>query len=66
MGVIKIMRKKIRKYIRYSLALGAGAHFIELGTALYEEAYITAGLTAFFGSLDLLAVYVLGEDNESK
>lgn len=60
------MRTKIRKYIRYSLALGAGAHFIELITALYEEAYITAGLTVFFGSLDLLAVYALGEDNESK
>lgn len=59
------MRKTIRKYIRYSLALGAGAHFIELGTALYEEAYITAGLTAFFGSLDLVAVYALGEDNVS-
>ena len=59
------MRKTIRKYIRYSLALGEGAHFIELGTALYEEAYITAGLTAFFGSLDLVAVYALGEDNVS-
>lgn len=56
------IKKQLRKIIRYTLAFGAGAHFIELATAIYEEAYITAWLTGFFGILDLVAVYVLGEE----
>lgn len=50
---------KLRKYIRYTLTIGAFAHAIEFATAMYEEAYITAVVTAIFGVLDLLAVYVL-------
>ena len=56
------MKNKLRKIVRYTLAFGAGAHFIELGTAIYEKAYITAWLTGVFGVLDLFAVYVLGEE----
>ena len=56
------MKNKLRKIVRYTLAVGAGAHFIELGTAIYEKAYITAWLTGVFGVLDLFAVYVLGEE----
>ncbi|MGB0421926.1 MAG: hypothetical protein ACPGL0_12235 [Limisphaerales bacterium] len=41
---------------------GAFAHLIEFGTAMYEQAYITAGVTAVFGVLDLLAVYVLKDE----
>lgn len=56
------MLSRLRKYIRYTLAIGAFAHAIEFGTAMYEQAYITAGVTAVFGVLDLLAVYVLKDE----
>jgi len=58
------LRKKLKKYVRYGLGVGAFAHFIELISSLYEQAYITASITAIFGCLDLLGAYVLSEKEE--
>ena len=43
------VKSKLRRYVAYSLGIGGIAHFIEFGFALYETAYITAGITLFFG-----------------
>lgn len=56
------MRVKLKKYVRYTLTLGAFAHLIEFASAIYETAYITAGISIFFGILDALAVYVLKDE----
>lgn len=56
------MRVKLRKYVRYTLTLGAFAHLIEFASAIYETTYITAGISIFFGILDALAVYVLKDE----
>tara|TARA_B100000902_G_scaffold385180_1_gene426224 strand:- start:1673 stop:1843 length:171 start_codon:yes stop_codon:yes gene_type:complete len=56
------MKTKLKKYVRYTLTLGAFAHLIEFASAMYETAYITAVISVFFGFLDALAVYVLKEE----
>jgi len=53
------MKTKLKKYVRYTLTLGA---LIEFASAMYETAYITAVISVFFGFLDALAVYVLKEE----
>ena len=61
-SIYNIMKLKLKKYIRYTLTIGAFAHLIEFASAMYETAYITAGISIFFGFLDALAVFVLKED----
>ena len=56
------VKSKLRRYVAYSLGIGGIAHFIEFGFALYETAYITAGITLFFGCFDLLAAYIVKSD----
>ena len=56
------VKSKLRRYVAYSLGIGGIAHFIEFGFALYETAYITAGITLIFGCFDLLAAYIVKSD----
>jgi hypothetical protein len=56
---------KLRKYVRYALQVGAVAHFIEFGFAMYEEAYLTAVITILFGVMDFTAAWILKGDNDA-
>tara|TARA_B100000900_G_C19947542_1_gene460289 strand:- start:155 stop:334 length:180 start_codon:yes stop_codon:yes gene_type:complete len=56
------VKGKLRKYVAYSLGIGGIAHFIEFFFAIYETAYITAGITFFFGCFDLIAAYIVKGD----
>ena len=47
-----VVKGKLRKYVAYSLGIGGLAHFIEFGFALYETAYITAGITCLLYTSD--------------
>ncbi|MEE2650251.1 MAG: hypothetical protein VX571_01920 [Candidatus Thermoplasmatota archaeon] len=53
----------ITRIIQISLGLHGALHFVELGTALYETAYITASLAAF-GTLTMILGAVLLEPEE--
>ena len=59
------MRSKLKKYVRYGLQIGAFAHFVEFGFAMYEAAYLTASITILFGFMDLTAAWILGEDSNA-
>tara|TARA_B100000927_G_scaffold123504_1_gene99561 strand:- start:872 stop:1051 length:180 start_codon:yes stop_codon:yes gene_type:complete len=50
---------KLRQFVVYCLSIGGIAHFIEFGFAIYETAYITAGITLLFGFLDFIAAYII-------
>ena len=47
--------------LSYLLGLDGVFHLIEMGLALYEEAYITATVLAFSATLMFIACWILGE-----
>ncbi len=59
------MKAKLKKYVRYGLQVGAVAHFVEFGFAMYEGAYLTASITILFGCMDLTAAWILTEDADA-
>mgnify|MGYP003113772332 FL=1 len=58
------MKNKIKrgflKVIEWSLGAHGVLHFFEFGTAIYEEAYITASFAAFGGITMILGAIFLG------
>ena len=49
--------------LRWSLRLHGIIHFVELGSALYEKAYITASLACFIGITELLASFFIPNEH---
>lgn len=64
-GVGIMWKFKLRKYVRYALQVGAVAHFIEFGFAIYEEAYLTSVITILFGLMDLTAAWIIKENDNA-
>jgi len=60
-----MLKFRLRKYVRYALQVGAAAHFIEFGFAVYEEAYLTSVITILFGVMDFTAAWILKEDGNA-
>ena len=58
-------RRKIPEWLENTLTWLLGIdgflHLIEMGTALYEEAYITASILGFSAIIMFLSCWVLGE-----
>mgnify|MGYP003627115193 FL=1 len=54
------MKEMFLKGLEYALAAHGFLHIIEFGTAMYEEAYITASFAAFGAITMLLGAYFLG------
>lgn len=59
--MFKAIKKAFLKLIELSLYLHGFMHFIEFGTAMYEEAYITAGFAAFGALTMILGALFLGQ-----
>lgn len=55
------MKKWLVKLVQWSLIAHGWLHIVEFGTALYEEAYITASLAAFGATTMIVGGMVLGE-----
>jgi len=55
-----ILKDTFLKGLEYALAAHGFLHIIEFGTAMYEEAYITASFAAFGAITMLLGSYFLG------
>ena len=55
-----ILKATFLKGLEYALAAHGFLHIIEFGTAMYEEAYITASFAAFGAITMLLGSYFLG------
>ena len=55
------MKKRLVKLVQWSLIAHGWLHIVEFGTALYEEAYITASLAAFGATTMIVGGIVLGE-----
>ncbi len=53
-----MVRRLVVQIVKLSLGLHGALHIVELGTALYEEAYITASF-ALFGTFTMLAGAIL-------
>ena len=51
------------KFIEWSLYGHGALHFVELGFALYEEAYITASFAGFGAMTMILGAVFLGRDH---
>ena len=51
------------KFIEWSLYGHGVLHFVELGFALYEQAYITASLAGFGAMTMILGAVFLGRDH---
>tara|TARA_B100001121_G_C18110663_1_gene354351 strand:+ start:51 stop:260 length:210 start_codon:yes stop_codon:yes gene_type:complete len=49
------------KFLEISLYLHGALHFVEVGLAIYEEAYITAGFAAFGAIIMTLGGIFLGD-----
>ena len=54
-----IFKRTFVNLLRWALRLHGVLHFIELISALYENAYITASLAFIAGSVELLASFFL-------
>ena len=57
------IRASALKFIEWSLYGHGVLHFVELGFALYEEAYITASLAGFGAMTMILGAVFLGRDH---
>ena len=51
----------INRIIKWGLRVFALAHMIEVGVAIAEQAYITAGVCFVFGVFDLIASHFVKE-----
>lgn len=61
MALIDKMKSGFIKFIEISLLMHGVLHFVEFGVAIYEEAYITAGLAAFGALTMVLGALFLNE-----
>ena len=61
--MLKLIKRAFLKLIEISLYLHGFMHFIEFGTAIYEDAYITAGFAAFGAMTMILGALFLGHDH---
>lgn len=61
--MLKVIKKAFLKLIEISLYLHGFMHFIEFGTAIYEDAYITASFAAFGAITMILGALFLGHDH---
>ena len=60
MSVVGWLKKSAIKIVELSLALHGFLHIIEFGSAIYEEAYLTASLAAFGAITMILGAVFLG------
>ena len=60
--MFETVKNAFLKLIEISLYLHGFMHFIEFGTAIYEEAYITASFAAFGALTMILGALFLGHD----
>ncbi len=61
--MLKVIKRAFLKLIEISLYLHGFMHFIEFGTAIYEDAYITASFAAFGAITMILGALFLGHDH---
>ena len=59
-SVVGWLKKSGIKIVELSLALHGFLHIIEFGSAIYEEAYLTASLAAFGATTMILGAVFLG------
>jgi len=57
------LKKSAIKIVELSLALHGFLHIIEFGTAMYEEAYLTASLAAFGATTMVLGAFFIGHQH---
>ena len=50
---------KLRKLLRWGLRLHFIVHVFEFAAALYDRAWLTMSIVAFFGLLNLMASFLL-------
>tara|TARA_R100001163_G_C5019322_1_gene162582 strand:+ start:100 stop:309 length:210 start_codon:yes stop_codon:yes gene_type:complete len=56
-----MVKKFFLKFLEICLYLHGVLHFVEVGLAIYEEAYITAGFAAFGAIIMTLSGIFLGD-----
>jgi len=61
--MLKVIKRAFLKLIEILLYLHGFMHFIEFGTAIYEDAYITASFAAFGAITMILGALFLGHDH---
>ena len=57
------LKKTFLTFLRLGLRLHGIIHIIELCSAIYEEAYITAGLAFIAGSIEILASFFIPKEH---
>jgi hypothetical protein len=55
----------LTRIIQISLGLHGGIHLLELGSAIYEEAYMTASLAAFASLTMLIGMIILDPEERA-
>jgi hypothetical protein len=61
-----MIKKWFLKFLEVGLYLHGVLHFVEVGVALYEEAYITAALATFGALIMTLSAIFLGHNHHHK
>ena len=62
-----MLKKHFLGFLRWGLRLHGISHFIEVFSAIHEEAYVTASIATFFIFLEILAsFYIIKEDGDLK
>ena len=63
LSVVDWLKKSGIKIVELSLAFHGFLHIIEFGSAIYEEAYLTASLAAFGATTMVLGAIFLGHQH---
>ena len=58
-----MLKKHFLGFLRWGLRLHGVSHFIEVFSAIHEEAYITASIATFFIFLEILASFYIPKEH---
>ena len=56
------MKKHFLGFLRWGLRFHGVSHFIEVFSAIHEEAYVTASIATFFIFLEILASFYIPKE----
>ena len=57
------MKKNLIKIVRFGLRIHSIFHFIEFGSAIYEDAYITASIAFVASLIEIIASFLIPKEH---
>ena len=58
-----VVKKSFISLLRWGLRIHSLLHILEFGSAIYEEAYITAVIAFFVGAIEILSSFLLPDEH---